>query len=127
MSTALDFQSIIFKLQTYWAGQGCLIWQPYSEKVGAGTANPGTILRVLGPEPWNVAYAEPSYRPDDGRYAVDLIDTWNMTIEPAEQVPPFVQHPTRHGDAVRGGVADAAFGVRLPGRPHLALRVRKLD
>nr|WP_026785186.1 DUF5060 domain-containing protein [Pleomorphomonas koreensis] len=64
---------------------------------------------------------------DDGRYAVDLIDTWNMTIEPAEQVPPLVQHPTRHGDAVRGGVADAAFGVRLPGRPHLALRIRRLD
>ncbi len=48
---------------------GCLIWQPYSEKVGAGTGNPATVLRVLGPEPWNVAYAEPSYRADDGRYA----------------------------------------------------------
>ncbi len=57
------------RLQQYWAAQGCLIWQPYSEKVGAGTANPATVLRVLGPEPWNVAYAEPSYRPDDGRYA----------------------------------------------------------
>jgi glycyl-tRNA synthetase len=45
-----------------------LIWQPYSEKVGAGTMNPATVLRVLGPEPWNVAYVEPSYRPDDGRY-----------------------------------------------------------
>ena len=57
------------RLQSYWAAQGCLIWQPYSEKVGAGTGNPATVLRVLGPEPWNVAYAEPSYRPDDGRYA----------------------------------------------------------
>ncbi len=57
------------RLQAYWAEQGCLIWQPYSEKVGAGTGNPATVLRVLGPEPWNVAYAEPSYRPDDGRYA----------------------------------------------------------
>ncbi len=57
------------RLQEYWAAQGCLIWQPYSEKVGAGTANPATVLRVLGPEPWNVAYVEPSYRPDDGRYA----------------------------------------------------------
>ena len=65
----LSFQEVIMRLQAYWAEQGCLIWQPYSEKVGAGTANPGTILRVLGPEPWNVAYAEPSYRPDDGRYA----------------------------------------------------------
>ena len=66
---ALSFQDVIMRLQQYWAAQGCLIWQPYSEKVGAGTANPATVLRVLGPEPWNVAYAEPSYRPDDGRYA----------------------------------------------------------
>jgi glycyl-tRNA synthetase len=57
------------RLERYWANHGCLIWQPYSEKVGAGTANPATVLRVLGPEPWNVAYVEPSYRPDDGRYA----------------------------------------------------------
>jgi len=56
-------------LQQYWAGQGCLVWYPYSEKVGAGTANPATTLRALGPEPWRVAYVEPSFRPDDGRYA----------------------------------------------------------
>jgi len=71
MTTALDFQSIIFKLQTYWAGQGCLIWQPYYSQVGAGTMNPATFLRVLGPEPWRVAYVEPSVRPDDGRYGVN--------------------------------------------------------
>ncbi len=47
---------------------GCVLWQPYNEKVGAGTMNPATFLRVLGPEPWNVAYVEPSVRPDDGRY-----------------------------------------------------------
>jgi hypothetical protein len=64
---------------------------------------------------------------DDGRYEVDLIDTWAMTVEPARQIPPLVQHPTRHGTEVRGGQADAAFGVELPGRPYLALRVRKLD
>jgi glycyl-tRNA synthetase len=65
----LTFQEAIMRLQAYWADQGALIWQPYSEKVGAGTMNPATILRVLGPEPWNVVYVEPSYRPDDGRYA----------------------------------------------------------
>jgi glycyl-tRNA synthetase len=65
----LSFQEVIMRLQVYWAEHGCLIWQPYSEKVGAGTGNPATVLRVLGPEPWSVAYAEPSYRPDDGRYA----------------------------------------------------------
>lgn len=68
MSQPLDFQSIIFTLQRFWAEQGCLIWQPYYSQVGAGTMNPATILRVLGPEPWNVAYVEPSVRPDDGRY-----------------------------------------------------------
>lgn len=69
MSKPLSFQQVIMRLDRYWADHGCLIWQPYSEKLGAGTANPATTLRVLGPEPWNVGYVEPSYRPDDGRYA----------------------------------------------------------
>jgi glycyl-tRNA synthetase len=68
MTQPLDFQTIIFTLQKFWAEQGCLIWQPYYQQVGAGTMNPATALRVLGPEPWNVAYVEPSIRPDDGRY-----------------------------------------------------------
>jgi glycyl-tRNA synthetase len=68
MSKPLDFQTIILTLQHYWADQGCLIWQPYYTQVGAGTMNPATFLRVLGPEPWKVAYVEPSVRPDDGRY-----------------------------------------------------------
>ncbi|HEX9019612.1 MAG TPA: glycine--tRNA ligase subunit beta, partial [Anaerolineaceae bacterium] len=68
MSQPLDFQSIILNLQRYWGEQGCLIWQPYYTQVGAGTMNPATYLRVLGPEPWNVGYVEPSIRPDDGRY-----------------------------------------------------------
>ncbi len=68
MSEPLDFQSIIMRLQEFWARQGCLIWQPYYTQVGAGTMNPATALRVLGPEPWNVGYVEPSVRPDDGRY-----------------------------------------------------------
>ena len=64
----LTFQDLILKLQTFWAAHGCLIWQPYNQVVGAGTMNPATYLRVLGPEPWNVAYVEPSVRPDDGRF-----------------------------------------------------------
>jgi glycyl-tRNA synthetase len=63
-----DFQSMISDLQQFWSDWGCVVWQPYNEKVGAGTMNPATFLRVLGPEPWNVAYVEPSVRPDDGRY-----------------------------------------------------------
>jgi len=68
MTKPLNFQSIIMAMQDFWARQGCLIWQPYYTQVGAGTMNPATSLRVLGPEPWNVAYVEPSIRPDDGRY-----------------------------------------------------------
>ncbi|QYK51342.1 MAG: glycine--tRNA ligase subunit beta [Anaerolineales bacterium] len=63
-----DFQSIVMALQQFWVEQGCVLWQPYSQQVGAGTMNPATFLRVIGPEPWNVAYVEPSVRPDDGRY-----------------------------------------------------------
>ncbi|GAB4521020.1 MAG: glycine--tRNA ligase [Anaerolineales bacterium] len=68
MNQPLDFQTIILNLQTFWAQHGCALWQPYHTEVGAGTMNPATYLRVLGPEPWNVAYVEPSIRPDDGRY-----------------------------------------------------------
>ena len=63
------FQSMLLALEKFWADRGALIWQPYYSQVGAGTMNPATFLRVLGPEPWNVAYVEPSIRPDDGRYA----------------------------------------------------------
>lgn len=68
MTKPSSFQEIILKLQDFWAAHGCLITQPYYTQVGAGTMNPNTFLRVLGPEPWNVAYVEPSVRPDDGRY-----------------------------------------------------------
>lgn len=67
--TPHSFQNILMRLEQFWAAHGCTIGQPYSEKVGAGTMNPSTVLRVLGPEPWNVGYIEPSYRPDDGRFA----------------------------------------------------------
>ena len=62
------FQDIILSLQSFWAKRSCLIVQPYNSEVGAGTFNPSTFLRALGPEPWNVAFVEPSRRPGDGRY-----------------------------------------------------------
>ena len=65
---AVHFQNIILTLQKFWADRGCLIVQPYNSEVGAGTYNPATFLRALGPEPWNVAFVEPSRRPSDGRY-----------------------------------------------------------
>lgn len=64
----MTFQELIMALEKFWAGQGCIIQQPYDIEVGAGTFNPATFLRSLGPEPWNVAYVEPSRRPTDGRY-----------------------------------------------------------
>jgi glycyl-tRNA synthetase alpha chain len=65
---AATFQDLLLALERFWAGQGCLIVQPYESEVGAGTFNPNTFLRAIGPEPWNVAYVEPSRRPTDGRY-----------------------------------------------------------
>jgi len=62
------FQEIIQTLNRFWAEKGCLLLQPYDMEVGAGTFHPATFLRVLGPEPWKVAYVEPSRRPTDGRY-----------------------------------------------------------
>eukprot|EP00898_Chlorokybus_atmophyticus_P000855 jgi/Chlat1/1770/Chrsp134S00111 len=67
-SSVPTFQEAIQRLQEYWSRIGCAVLTPYNTEVGAGTMNPATFLRVLGPEPWNVAYIEPSVRPDDSRY-----------------------------------------------------------
>ena len=64
----MKFQEVILALQEFWSDQGCILAQPYDVEKGAGTMSPWTFLRVLGPEPWNVAYVEPSRRPADGRY-----------------------------------------------------------
>lgn len=64
----MNFQQMILTLQNFWAAQNCIIVQPYDTEKGAGTMNPMTFLRSIGPEPWNVAYVEPSRRPSDGRY-----------------------------------------------------------
>ncbi len=62
------FQEVILSLQKFWARRGCLLLQPYDMEVGAGTFHPATVIKALGPEPWNVAYVQPSRRPTDGRY-----------------------------------------------------------
>ncbi|MFN3479367.1 MAG: glycine--tRNA ligase subunit alpha, partial [Thermodesulfovibrionales bacterium] len=64
----MNFQGLILKLQEFWSKNGCVLLQPYDIEVGAGTFHPATFFRVLGPEPWKVAYVEPSRRPTDGRY-----------------------------------------------------------
>jgi glycyl-tRNA synthetase alpha chain len=63
-----SFQDLILRLQNFWAGQGCLILQPYDVEMGAGTFHPATTLRALGAKPWRAAYVQPSRRPGDGRY-----------------------------------------------------------
>ena len=65
---ALSFQELLFTLQRFWAERGCVLQQPYDVEVGAGTMSPDTFLRVLGPKPVRIAYAQPSRRPADGRY-----------------------------------------------------------
>lgn len=64
----MNIQEMILTLQNYWSKQNCILMQAYDTEKGAGTMSPMTLLRSLGPEPWNVAYVEPSRRPDDGRY-----------------------------------------------------------
>src|SRR6516162_2284483 len=68
MTTPPDFQTVIFRLQQFWAERGCVLLQPYDMEVGAGTFHPATFLRSLGPEPWRAAYTQFCRRPTDGRY-----------------------------------------------------------
>ena len=70
-ATALTFQDLLFRLQGFWVERGCVLQQPYDVEVGAGTMTPETFLRVLGPRPYKVGYAQPSRRPADGRYGVN--------------------------------------------------------
>ena len=64
----MNFQQLLLGIQAYWGERGCVLQQPYDLEVGAGTMAPDTFFRVLGPEPWRVAYCQPSRRPGDGRY-----------------------------------------------------------
>ncbi len=68
VTAATSFQALIFELQRFWSGHGCVIAQPYDMEMGAGTFHPATFLRAIGPEPWRAAYVQPSRRPTDGRY-----------------------------------------------------------
>ncbi|ADU52243.1 glycyl-tRNA synthetase alpha chain [Thermaerobacter marianensis DSM 12885] len=89
----MDFQQMILRLNRYWAEQGCVLAMPYDVETGAGTMNPLTFFRALGPEPWRVAYVEPSRRPADGRYGENpnrLYQHWQyqVILKPS---PPDVQ------------------------------------
>jgi glycyl-tRNA synthetase alpha chain len=83
MAKKLSFQEIISRLQVYWISKGCLLMQPYSSEVGAGTFNPATFLRVLDEQPWRCVYVEPSKRPRDGRYGENplrVYQYWQLQV-----------------------------------------------
>jgi glycyl-tRNA synthetase alpha chain len=87
------FQEIILALAKFWSERGCVLVQPYNSEVGAGTFNPATFLRALGPEPWNVAFVEPSRRPADGRYGdnpnrLQQFHQYQVILKPS---PPDIQ------------------------------------
>jgi glycyl-tRNA synthetase alpha chain len=83
-----SFQEMLLCLERFWSDQGCVLVQPYSSEVGAGTFNPATFFRVLGPEPWKAAYVEPSRRPKDGRYGenpnrLQMFYQYQVVLKPA--------------------------------------------
>ncbi len=89
----MTYQEMILRLSQFWSDQGCVLLQPYNSELGAGTFNPATFLRVLGPEPWRAAYVEPSRRPKDGRYGknpnrVQQFLQYQVVLKPE---PPDVQ------------------------------------
>lgn len=107
----MNFQEIVFSLEKFWADYSCVILQPYDVEAGAGTFNPATFLKCLGPEPWKVAYVEPSRRPTDGRYGenpnrLQFYYQYQVILKPS---PPDVQN------------------VYLDSLKHLGVNIRKHD
>ena len=91
----MHFQDVLMTLERFWADRGCIIQQPYDLEVGAGTFNPATMLRVLGPEPWNVAYVEPS--------GLDLLGPELLKLGQKHR---RVQHNTVANDGIRAWPED---------------------
>jgi glycyl-tRNA synthetase alpha chain len=109
-----SLQEMVLALERYWSERGCVIQQPYPSEVGAGTFNPATFLRSLGPEPWRVAYVEPSRRPKDGRYGENphrfqQFYQYQVLLKPA---PPDVVE--QYFDSLRAiGIDPRAHDLRL--------------
>ena len=100
----MTFQELVSALERFWADNGCLILTPYNSEVGAGTMNPATFLRVLGPEPWKAAYLEPSKRPKDGRYGqnpnrVQQFNQYQVVLKPSPEnvLPIYIESLTALG------------------------------
>src|SRR3989338_3265869 len=115
----LSFQEVVFALSRFWAGQACVIQQPYDLEVGAGTMHPETFFRVLGPDPYRVAYVQPSRRPSDGRYGDNPNRLYKhiqfqviLKPAPAHVQEVYLSHPRRPG------------GRPGPARPRLPRKKR---
>jgi len=110
----MNFQDLILSLTRHWADYGCVVLQPYDVEKGAGTFNPATFLRALGPEPWNVVHVEPSRRPADGRYGenpfrLQLFHQLQVVLKPS---PPDAQKI--YLDSLRAiGIDIAAHDIRF--------------
>ena len=96
------FQDLILTLQDYWAGQGCLILQPYDMEMGAGTFHTATTLRALGPKPWYAAYVQPSRRPKDGRYGENPDAAAALLPVPGDPEAVADRHPRALSRLARG-------------------------
>jgi len=110
----LPLQEIVSTLQKYWADRGCLIHQPWDAEVGAGTMHPETFLRVLGPDPWKVAYVQPSRRPADGRYGENPNRVYkHQQLQVILKPPPAEIQDIYLGSLVALGIDPAAHDVRF--------------
>ena len=110
----LTLQEIVAALQKYWADRGCLIHQPWDAEVGAGTMHPETFLRVLGPDPWKVAYVQPSRRPADGRYGENPNRVYkHQQLQVILKPPPADIQDVYLGSLVALGIDPAAHDVRF--------------
>jgi len=110
----LTLQDILSVLQEYWAERGCLIHQPWDAEVGAGTMHPETFLRVLGPEPWKVAYVQPSRRPADGRYGENPNRLYkHQQLQVILKPPPADIQDLYLGSLIALGIDPSAHDVRF--------------
>jgi glycyl-tRNA synthetase alpha chain len=109
-----SLQEIIAALQRYWGDRGCLIHQPWDAEVGAGTMHPETFLRVLGPDPWKVAYVQPSRRPADGRYGENPNRLYkHLQLQVILKPAPADVQAEYLGSLVALGIDPAAHDVRF--------------
>ena len=124
---ALTFQELLFTLQRFWADRGCVLQQPYDVEVGAGTMSPDTFLRVLGPKPVRIAYAQPSRRPADGRYGENPNRLFRHTQLQVILKPPPVQYSgdvsgVAGGDWDRSDASTTSSSKRTTGSGRWAAR-----